>query len=48
MYTLAANELIFFDSYPDMLLIYQEAIDWLTGQYPDITVKVKKMAGRSI
>lgn len=42
MYTLTADELIFFDRYPDMLPIYQEAMDWLTGQYPDITVKIGK------
>lgn len=42
MYNLRADELLFFDSYPDMLPIYEKLMNWLTDQYSDVSVKVGK------
>jgi len=44
MYNLTTDEMLFFNSYADMLPIYAELMDWLTNKYTDISVKVGKTA----
>lgn len=42
MHQLTTDELFFFDSYPDMLSIYKDMMNWLTDRYDDISIKIGK------
>jgi len=42
MYSLTTDELLFFNSFPDMLPIYENVMTWLTDRYEDVSIKVGK------